>query len=65
MRERTERKKQGIYGCDAESVHVVGLKSCFGRVLVGKEGCRDEVVEECFAKIFEALVRRSVGDGEM
>ena len=44
---------------------MVGLKSYFGRVLVRKDGCRDEVVEECVAKIFEALVRRSAGDGEM
>ena len=48
-----------------ESVHVVELKSYFGRVLVGKDGCRDEVVEECVAKIFEAPVRKSVVDGEM
>ena len=58
MREHRTREK--CIDCrGAEGMHAPGLKSLLRRVPVGKDDCRDKVVENCIAKIFEALVRES------
>lgn len=54
---------RSVDGCDTDSA--LGLESFLRPVLIGKDGYRDEVVEDCVVKILEALVRRSAGDRKM
>lgn len=44
---------------------MLGLESFLRPVPIGKDGCRDKVVEDYVVKILEALLQRSTKDGEI